>query len=225
LIARKRGSEPGSAIDASLVGLIFGILGGRLAYVAIYWEYFSSHLTEALSPWRGGLSFQGALVGGILGVLVYALWRERSFWPLADALTPGLALGQGIGWIGCLLTGCAYGLPAKGWLAWELPDIYGIVAFRLPVQAIMSGLNGLLLVLLLVLIWRRVSLFPGFLALLYLLLSSISGFGLEFMRGDETLYIGLLRWSQVVEIGEFLLAIGLLIALGRIKALRGQGII
>ena len=58
-----------------------------------------------------GLVFYGGLVGGAAAAWGYCrAWRI----PLAraaDAGAPGLALGHGVGRIGCLLAGCCYGRP------------------------------------------------------------------------------------------------------------------
>jgi phosphatidylglycerol:prolipoprotein diacylglycerol transferase len=136
---------------------------------------------------------------------------ERPFWPLADLLVPGVALGEAVGWVGCLGSGCGYGLPARGPWAYELPDIYGIVVPRFPTQALASLVSGLIFALLIFVLWRYGSrLVPGSLASLYLLLSALGHFLVEFTRGDETLYLGLLRWSQWAEAGEIILALSML---------------
>jgi phosphatidylglycerol:prolipoprotein diacylglycerol transferase len=197
-------------VDAVLVVLVCGVVGGRLAYVALHWPYYNPRLREVLYLWRGGLTFQGAFLGGVVGLMGYSIWHRWSFWGLADLLVPGLVLGQATGWVGCLLNGCAYGLPTRGAWAYELPDLYGITLFRFPTQAVMSGLSLLIFILLILLLWRTSRPFPGLISLLYLLLYSLGGFVLEFTRGDETLYLGSLRWSQVMEVGEFLGALVLL---------------
>jgi prolipoprotein diacylglyceryltransferase len=51
------------------------------------------------------------------------------------------------------------------------------------------------------------------LAALYLALSSAGLFFLEFLRADETLYLGTLRWSQAAELVEFTAALLALIFL------------
>lgn len=211
LLARWKKADLWGTVDAALVALLCGVIGGRLAYVVLHWPYFSSHVREAFYLWHGGLTFQGAFLGGVVGLWGYSSWHRSSFWRLADILVPGLALGQAIGWIGCLLSGCAYGLPTRGRWAYELPDLYGIALFRFPIQAAMSGLSLFIFILLMLLIWRISRPFPGFIALLYLLLYSLGGCVLEFTRGDETPCLGALRWSQIMEAGEF---IGALILLG-----------
>jgi phosphatidylglycerol:prolipoprotein diacylglycerol transferase len=215
LVARWRQLDLVSAMDAALWSLVAGIIGGRIAYVAIYWPYFSAHPRQIVSLSQGGLAFQGAFLSGVLGLLAYSLWNRWSFWELADTVVPGLAVGQSVGWIGCLLTGCGYGLVTRGLLAYDLRDIYGIMAFRYPTQAMISVLNLAIFVVLLILSKTRARhrLAPGMLAAVYLALNSAGLFFLEFLRADETLYFGTLRWSQVVEGIEFaaaLLAVAIL---------------
>lgn len=223
LEGRSRGQDAVPTMDAVLWSLIAGVIGGRITYVALYWPYFASHPREIISFSRGGLAFQGAFMAGLLALLVYSLWNGRSFWGLADTMAPGLALGQAIGWIGCLMRGCGYGVVATGRLAYDLTDSYGIPAFRYPTQAMISLLNLGIFVLLLSLSRARVrSRLPsGALAALYLALNSAGLFLLEFLRADETLYFGTLRWSQIVEVGEFaaaLLALAVLIGARRKRA-------
>ena len=209
LESRWRGADSLATLDAALWSLVCGVVGGRVVYVAIYWPYFSSHPRQILSFSQGGLAFQGAFVAGLLGLLVYSLWNRKAFRELADTLALGLALGQAVGWIGCLVAGCGYGLATRGFLAYDLRDIYGILAYRYPTQAMISVLNlGIFLVLLILArtgAHRRLA--PGTLAALYLALNSAGLFFLEFLRADETLYLGTLRWSQVVEVVEFVAAL------------------
>ena len=209
LQSRWRGADVVSTMDAALWSLVAGIIGGRITYVAIYWPYFSSHPREIISLSQGGLAFQGAFLSGVLGLLAYSLWNRKSFPELADLVVPGLALGQAVGWIGCLLNGCGYGLVTRGLLAYDLRDIYGIMAFRYPIQVLFSLLNLGIFIVLLVLARTRARhhLAPGILAALYLAVNSAGLFFLEFLRADETLYFGTLRWSQIVEAAEFAAAL------------------
>ncbi len=209
LQSRWRRFDVRTAMDAGLWALVAGVIGGRIAYVAIYWPYFSAHPREIFSPSQGGLAFQGAFLAGLLGLLGYSLWTQTSFWDLADIVVPGLALGQAIGWTGCLLAGCGYGLVTRGMLAYDLKDIYGIMAFRYPTQVMISILNLAIFIVLLGLArglgHRRLP--PGVVAAVYLVLNSAGLFFLEFLRADETVYFGTLRWSQLVEAAEFVAAL------------------
>jgi len=208
LESRWKRADARTVMDGALWALAAGIVGGRIAYVAIYWPYFAAHPREILSLSQGGLAFQGAFLAGVLSLIGYSLWNQISFWHLADMLAPGLALGQAIGWIGCLLNGCGYGLVTRGFLAYDLRDAYGIMAFRYPTQAMITILNLAIFILVFALLRRRGRQLPsGLVAVLYLILNSAGLFCLEFLRADETLYFGSLRWSQLVEAGEFLVAL------------------
>jgi phosphatidylglycerol:prolipoprotein diacylglycerol transferase len=209
LESRWMGADVRTVIDGALWALVGGIGGGRIAYVAIYWPYFAAHPREIVSLSQGGLAFQGAFVAGVSSLIAYSLWNQTSFWHLADTVVPGLALGQAIGWIGCLLSGCGYGLASSGFLAYDLRDVYGIMAFRYPTQAMISALNLAIFILVFALLRRRSrhQLPSGFVAALYLLLNSLGLFCLEFLRADETLSFGSLRWSQLIEAAEFLVAL------------------
>jgi phosphatidylglycerol:prolipoprotein diacylglycerol transferase len=226
LESRWKKADIRTVMDGALWALAAGIVGGRIAYVAIYWPYFADHPREIVSLSQGGLAFQGAFLAGVLGLIGYSLWNQTSFWHLADMVAPGLALGQAIGWIGCLLNGCGYGLVTKGFLAYDLKDIYGIMAFRYPTQAMISALNLAIFTLLVALLHggSRYRLPPGVVAAVYLLLSSAGLFCLEFLRADETVYFGSLRWSQLIEAGQFLIALLALSYLwrGRNKAIAPQ---
>ena len=88
--------------------------------------------------WLGGLNDAGALAGGVVGIVIAARIRKISPGRLADLLYPLLPpLAVGV-WLGCWLSGTAYGLelPAGTWWAVPVQDESGLVSGRLPVQLI-----------------------------------------------------------------------------------------
>lgn len=87
-------------------------LGARILHVASHWhDYHSLH--ALIWRWRPGMSFHGAMLGSIVGVL----WATRQFhlplWTILDALAPAAPLGHAIGRVGCFLNGCCYGKPTN----------------------------------------------------------------------------------------------------------------
>lgn len=197
--ARKVGAErwPGW-LDATLVGLGVGLVGGRAVFVATHWAYFAENPGEMGLVWRGGLSYHGVFVAGLLGMWGWLRWQERSFAPYADLLAPALALASSFGWLACYLAACAYGRETSlGWLAADRPDSYGVYAVRYQTQ-----LLGLALTLPLVpLLWRwREKWRDG--RLFWLALGWLSGGRLlvSLWRGDEMLLIGRLRLDTLSEI-------------------------
>jgi phosphatidylglycerol:prolipoprotein diacylglycerol transferase len=227
LEGKRRGIAPECLIDAALWAVVAGIVGGRVSYVLANQEYFAENFRGAFYIWEGGLAFQGAFLAGLLTLFLYSTYYKLSFLVLADTAALGLALGQVFGWLGCLMSGCAYGLESHGatfilaHLSLDLPDIYGINAPRFATQLLASVLSLAIFVLL----WttrRRWPFnpsaelrtgfaqgrpFPGFVFTLYLFLYAGGQFLLEFTRGDEAIYWGPWRVSQWIYLAEATLAL------------------
>lgn len=191
-------------MDAALVALISVFLGGRLVQVLLHSDDYSAN-PAAVLPLEGGLTWGGAFWGGVLGVFAFGLWRGVSFWEISDLLTPGLAVGQAAVWMGCHLQGCGYGIANNGSLAYLLPDIYGLYTYRLATPALFTAL--FLVILVALLIWPSTRSFPGFSFTFYLLMSSLGQFFLDFLRGEESVYLGLLRGSQILAAAGIVLAL------------------
>jgi phosphatidylglycerol:prolipoprotein diacylglycerol transferase len=217
LEGKRRGIASERLIDAALWAVVAGIAGGRVGYVLANQEYFAENFREAFYIWEGGLAFQGAFLAGLLALFLYSVYHELPFLTLADTAALGLALGQVFGWLGCLMSGCAYGLESHGAtsilarVSLDLPDIYGIYAPRLATQPLASALSLAIFILLWVISRRRpfahasdsVQDGPsGFAFTLYLLLYASGQFLLEFTRGDEAIYWGPWRVSQWIYLAE-----------------------
>jgi phosphatidylglycerol:prolipoprotein diacylglycerol transferase len=211
------------ALDFGLWVVIGGILGGRIGYVLANWSAFGEDWASVIRIWEGGLSFHGAVLGGLLVMILFAYLHRRDekpvpFWRLADVLTPGLALGIAFGWAACLMGGCAYGTLGEGFGYAILPDLYGVEASRFATQAV--GLGYSLLLFLGVWLMRRHWPFAGSSFLVYALLYFAGQFFLEFTRGDEAIYVGPWRLAQVLNLVLALAAgVGLLVLWWR----RGEG--
>lgn len=200
---RKRWGEEvgGWLVDGFLVTAVGGLVGGRVGHVVANWSYYRQHMAEILAVWRGGLSFVGALCGGVAALaLFWALTRRGakplpSFWEVADLDAPAVALGSVFGWAACLASGTAYGLVGAGPLSFLLPDAYGIKAVRFATQPM--GLLLSLAVFGLLLVLERRNRRPGVIFAVYLL-TYFGGLALlEWTRGDETIYLGSWRVGQV----------------------------
>jgi len=205
LAARRRGLKPARVLDATLAAALGGLAGGRAVYVLANWAYYQSHVRRALRPWDGGVSWHGALVGGLIAVMAYCAARRLSLRAILDVLAPGVALLAACAWIGCLLNRCAYGLetyPGQGlpWaLSLELPDVYGIWAPRVVVQLLGAGWSVVTLVILLV-VSRRPE-FQGLGFPLWLVVYGAGSFVLGFARADEVAMVAGWRADQVVDLG------------------------
>jgi phosphatidylglycerol---prolipoprotein diacylglyceryl transferase len=132
-ISRQRS---GMWVDAALIVLLGSLVGARAGYVFIYSPYFTKHPGEILQIWRGGLSGVGAIAGASLCLILTAAAHRAPILRMADWLYPLIPpIGIGV-WLGCWLSGIAYGqaLPPGTW--WGIPaiDESGLIAARVPLQ-------------------------------------------------------------------------------------------
>lgn len=203
----KEGYERDMVLDLVMLCVLFGIIGGRLAYVLTYeWAAFLSHPLMLFSLQDGGIrgmAWYGGLVGGLIPFVIYLRRKRLSFWAVADMFAPYLALGYALVRIGCFLNGCCYGNITESACGVVFPAVDAY--HRHPTQLYSSALNLLLFIILIRFYPRRR--FPGQVFLLYVIGYAIYRFIVEFFRSSE-IFVGFLSIGQVYTLG--LLLIGLL---------------
>ncbi len=97
--------DPDEAYTLALVGVPSGIIGARAMFVVEHWDFYGHNLGQTLALTEGGISIWGAILGGVLGALLFALWRGYPIARGLDIAGFGLILGQAIGRIGDLING------------------------------------------------------------------------------------------------------------------------
>jgi len=176
-------------VNAGLWTLFGGLLGGRALYTGLNWDYFQSHLLESLQIFQGGISWAGALAGGMLALYLYARLARKSFGKLADAMQPLAATLVVSAWLGCWLDGYAYG-PSVAWGGLPARDEWGNLGLRFPTQLLGAMLT-------LSMYWALEQHKAGFLrrcgfdqpgrtASLALIGLSVQFFGLSFLMADPS---------------------------------------
>jgi prolipoprotein diacylglyceryl transferase len=110
--------------DLAVYAIPSGIIGARIYHVLTTPEkYFNSHFLDAFKVWEGGLGIWGAISGGAFAS--YLVLRKRGlteeFFPIADALAPGLLIAQAIGRLGNWFNGELFGRPTKMPWGLEIP--------------------------------------------------------------------------------------------------------
>lgn len=204
-----------------LVGVV---AGARLAYVAVevakgsqVGQGFVSDPFSVLFVWQGGL----VMFGGMFGGMAAGAWcARRHRLPVAHAVDLGVTaafFGQALGRVGCLLVGDDYGA--------VVPEAYRDLPFPitlrvpevLPEQSLFGAENAgevlwatqpwmtiNALAIGLIALWllgrRR---YPGQVALVVVVLYSITRFVIESFRGDSvrgTWFDGAISTSQLVSI-------------------------
>jgi phosphatidylglycerol:prolipoprotein diacylglycerol transferase len=205
--ARRHPARLAGWLDGLLAAAGVGLLAGRAAYVGANWDYFQAHPAEAALVWQGGLSYHGALFGGLAGLW---LWRRRrppgaTYLEYAALFGPPLAFASFFGWVACWYEGCAYGREAVlGPLAADLPDTYGVYALRYQSQLFGALLS---LVIALLLVWRQQRRPGGRNFWLALLLISASRAVVTLFRGDAAPLVGAYRLDTLLELGLALVAL------------------
>lgn len=100
---------PDTVVDLALAAIPMGIVGARLYYVLMSWEYFAVNPVSVLYVWEGGLAIYGGVIGGAAGVWLCARKKKLSFAVMADMIAPGLILAQALGRWGNYFNMEAYG--------------------------------------------------------------------------------------------------------------------
>ncbi len=178
---------PPDAVNGAIAGLLAGLAGAKLLYVL---EHLGEDPFFSLLTSRGGLSWFGGLFGGIVAALVYFRWRRWPLIPIISAATPALAAGHALGRIGCFLVGDDYGRPTS--LPWGIAFPQGLPPTDVPVHPTQLYEAGLLAILCWLLIrWRRAGVGDRAVLGRYLLLTGVIRFGIEFVRINVRVALGL----------------------------------
>ena len=198
--APRRGIGRDQLMNVALLAAVLGIIGGRLYYVVQNNpSFYVHHPVEIIAVWQGGMAFFGAMFGGALALIISA-WRWRiPLWSLLDVGALGMTIGQTIGRVGNIINGDIVGYKTNGW-GFEYTNQQTFGPLNTPVQP--ASLYELLISLALFLIlWSlRKRIHPeGMLAMLYILLYSVSQFFIFFLR-ENIVILGGLKQAQVTAI-------------------------
>ncbi|MEK7570341.1 MAG: prolipoprotein diacylglyceryl transferase [Patescibacteria group bacterium] len=188
-VGKRIGLTREQVVDLTLIMVVSALVGARLLHVLNEWTYYQGHLIEILQIWKGGIAFHGALLGGALAVWGYCRQHKRNIFQLADVLLPALALGQIIGRWGNWFNQELYGRPTG--LPWAIPidpahRLLGFEAFtRFHPLFLYEMLGNAIILVFLLLLWKRKKLHIGDVAAAYLVLSPGVRLGLDFLRLGE----------------------------------------
>jgi phosphatidylglycerol:prolipoprotein diacylglycerol transferase len=136
---------------------------------------------------RAGGDFFGGLILALITAAFYMRRKGLPLLPTADVFAPGLAIGHGIGRIGCFAAGCCYGVRTS--LPWAVtftnPDSNG-APLNVPIHPTQLYEALAEAAIFAVLLWRiRKPHAPGAVISLYLVLYGAVRFLVEFVRFHE----------------------------------------
>lgn len=216
--------DPRLADDIMLAALVGGLLGAKLYYVVLHWQLTSADPVGMLLS-RAGLVWYGGLVLGALAVIAL-VWRRGVSVPFsADLVAPALALGYGLGRIGCFLVGDDYGRPTESWIGIAFPEgspattagnirrHFGVdlpagipdgqVLSVYPTQLFEAAAG--LLVFWILWRWRDHPNRAGWLFSVWLLLAGVERLFIEIFRVKDDRILGPLTLAQAISVGLILL--------------------
>lgn len=191
-----------SIIDLSFMLIIFGILGARIYYVILDFNYYILHPLEIPAIWKGGISIQGAILGGIIAGYIYTKKHNINFLKYADLFSFGLISGQCIGRWGNFFNSEAFGLPTN--LPWKLyipyahrPIEYKSFEYFHPAFLYESILNLLILGILYLILIKCNKRQDGLIFYSYIILYSIARIAVEAIRIDSVLNINNIHIAHI----------------------------
>ncbi|HEV2973846.1 MAG TPA: prolipoprotein diacylglyceryl transferase family protein [Solirubrobacteraceae bacterium] len=179
------------AYEITFAALVGGVVGARAYYVIQNYSQVKHDLIGSVFS-GSGLVWYGGAIGGAIGVIAWMRWRKALELRMLDMCATALALGYAIGRIGCQVSGDGdYGirssLPwAMGYPHGTLPTPPGVKVQPTPIYETVS------MCLLAWALWRlRDRVRPGVIFALYLLLSGLERFLVEFIRRNSEVLAGL----------------------------------
>ena len=210
-VVARRLTELGKPVDWAyeiiFAALIGGLVGSRVDYLIQNWDKVSDDLLGNLFS-GSGLVWFGGLLGGALGVILWARWRGFLEARMFDTVAPGLALGYALGRVGCQLSGDGdYGEATD--LPWGMAYPDGTVSTTEEVhptpvfETVAMGLIALVL-------WNLRDRFrPGVLFGLYLVLAGLERLLIELIRRNDAVVAGLTQ-AQLISVAMIALGAALL---------------
>ena len=189
---------------------IAGIIGSRVFYVLSNLVFYLQHPLEIIMLQHGGMAIFGGIIFGTGFGCLFIKKNKMDLLQTLDLLAPFIALGQGIGRIGCFLNGCCYGKASAF-------GIYSPVSGQvlIPTQ-LYSSLLMFLIFFILRYMQNRGHL-PGQILYFYFFFYSVKRFFIEFFRNDSQRIFHALTLFQLLSLAMFFFSLLMIIRLFFVK--------
>jgi phosphatidylglycerol:prolipoprotein diacylglycerol transferase len=132
------------------------VLGGRLGYVLFYQP--GKYLYDPIAifqVWQGGMSFHGGMLGVAVATVMFCRRQKIPLWGFADRIAVVAPVGLFLGRIANFMNGELWGRAAPADLPWAVRFAHGGDVLRHPSQLYQAGLEGLVLLAVMVVLARR----------------------------------------------------------------------
>jgi phosphatidylglycerol:prolipoprotein diacylglycerol transferase len=181
-------------IDLSPYLIICGIIGARVYYCLLNCDFYLRFPTEILAIRHGGISIHGAILGGLIGLIIFAKIKKLPLLKLCDTSAVGLIIAQAVGRWGNFFNSEAFGYPTN--LPWKLyiapqyrPVPFEDYEYFHPTFLYESVLDALIFGILLVILNKKWNKKEGNITLIYLILYSVIRIFVERFRLDSVCYV------------------------------------
>jgi phosphatidylglycerol:prolipoprotein diacylglycerol transferase len=224
-LARRAGLNGDKVVNLGILCGLSAIVGAKIMMFLVDIPYYARNPGEivSLASLQAGGVFYGGLIAALIAAAIYMRRHQLPPLPTADVFAPGIALGHGIGRLGCFAAGCCWGRPTR--LPWGVtftnPLAQQLVGVPLDVKLHPTQLyeSAAEFAIFGILYWRiRRQHAPGSIISLYLILYSTVRFLVEFVRdhpGEPNPFGGPLNTSQWISLA--------LAALGAVYFVRKAG--
>jgi phosphatidylglycerol---prolipoprotein diacylglyceryl transferase len=217
-----------------MVAVVFGLLGAKIFHNLENFDELLKNPIESLLSFSG-LTFFGGLIGGTTAVVLYARKYKFDLLQLIDSGAPAVAMGYGIGRLGCQFSGdgcwgVVNNLPKPGWMSF-LPD--WLWSYNFPHNVINAGktiencdgkhchildqpvfptsfYEFLMMAAIFLILWniRKHIKIPGLLFCIYLILAGLERLTIESIRVNNLFHVGSFSFTQAQMIAVVLFILG-----------------
>jgi phosphatidylglycerol:prolipoprotein diacylglycerol transferase len=207
--AERKALDPKLVQDFAVYALLCGIVGARLYFVLFSAPgYFIEHPLEIFAVWSGGIGIIGSLIGGFIAAVWFCHKTKLALLKFGDTLVPGIALGQTVGQLACLMNGDSYGRPTHVPWAITFTDPRSLAPLNIPLHPIeIYEMAAYFLVFLLVWKTRMRYSTEGFTFFIYLAGYGTARFIVDFYRGDPAMFAWGIQAAQLFGVAMILTSI------------------
>lgn len=111
--SKQFGLKENDILDGVLCIVPFAIICARAYYCVFEWSRFKADPISVLYIWNGGLAIYGAVIGAVLGVLVFCWVKKVRLGAVLDLMLIAFLIGQSIGRWGNFFNREAFGAPTE----------------------------------------------------------------------------------------------------------------
>ena len=188
-LAKRSGMNVEAVTNLAVYCALAGLIGAKLLMIIFDWNDPQIKIFSLATLQAAGV-FQGGLILAIITAFLYVRKQKLPWLQTADVFAPGLALGHAIGRLGCFAAGCCWGTECtRPWaVTFTNPDAAALTGVPLnkPLHPAQLYEVFALLALFAFLYWRIGKPHPpGRVLGLYLVISSVARFAIEFTRNHE----------------------------------------